>query len=187
MPEVLDRPQTKTPFAGNYASDPVHSHFGFAVLYQGRTLYRGSFANAKATLSDGSGELKLEGSAQAEDISITNPPQFRDHVLGADFFDAESHPEISFSSDDIQLAEDGKATVEGYLTLKGISRPVSAQGTYDAPQEDAMGNQRGALELKATIDRRDFDFNWNMPLPKGGDALGNEVTLSISLQLVEEA
>ena len=186
MPAVLDKPQTKAPFTGSYTSDPIHSHFGFAVRYQGTTLYRGSFDGATATLSDENGELALEGSARADAISITNPPQFREHVLGADFFDAEQHPEILFSSDDILLSGDGTATVEGYLTIKGIARTVTARGTYIAPQEDAMGHARGALELETTIDRRDFDFNWNMPLPKGGDALSNEVELSISLQLVED-
>ena len=173
---------TPTALAGTFASDPVHSSFGFAVKYQNVSIFRGTLSEVNATLVDG----KLEGVAEVESISIRTPEQFRAHVLSAEFFDAESHPEITFNSADVQLNDDGTAKVDGELTIKGITRPVSAAGTWVAPAADAFGNTRGHLKLEAVVDRTEFDMNWNAPLPSGGKALANEVTLTVELSLVEQ-
>jgi polyisoprenoid-binding protein YceI len=173
-------------FEGTFNADPVHSFIGFAVRYQGATLYRGTFSDVTAQLVGEDGDLNLEGTAKVESISITNPPQFRQHVLAEDFFDADNYPEISFLSSDIQLSEDNTATVQGELTIKDVTKAVTATGSYGELQEDAFGNVRGSLELETTIDRREFGMGWNAPLPKGGDVLSNEVVLTVSLQLVKE-
>ena len=174
---------TTTALAGTFASDPVHSSFGFAVKYQNVSIFRGTLSEVTATLVDG----KLEGVAEVESISIRTPEQFRAHVLGGEFFDAENHPEVTYTSSDVELREDGTATVAGELTIKGITRPVTATGTWVAPEPDAFGTTRGHLQLEAAIDRTEFDMNWNAPLPSGGKALANEVTLAVELSLVEQA
>ena len=173
---------TTTPFAGTYAADPIHSSFGFAVRYQGVSLFRGTLNEVTATLADG----RLEGSAKVESISIRTPEQFRAHVLSAEFFDAANHPEVTFSSSSLDLREDGTAEVDGELTIKGISRPVHAVGTWTEPAGDAFGGTRGHLKLEAVVDRTEFDMNWNLPLPSGGNALANEVTLTVELSLVAQ-
>ena len=111
--------------AGNFVADPIHSTFGFSVRYQGVSVFRGSLTDVTASLSDG----RLEGTAKVESISVRTPEQFRAHLLSAEFFDAENHPEITFSSSQVRLREDGIATVDGELTIKGITRPVLAEGT----------------------------------------------------------
>jgi polyisoprenoid-binding protein YceI len=171
-----------TPLSGSYVADPVHSSFGFAVRYQGVSLFRGTLDEVAATLADG----RLEGRANIESISIRTPEQFRAHVLSAEFFDAENHPEVTFTSSDVDLAEDGTAKVTGELTIKGITRPVEATGTWTAPVPDAFGSTRGHLNLEAVVDRTQYDMNWNAPLPSGGNALANDVTLSVDLSLVEQ-
>jgi polyisoprenoid-binding protein YceI len=174
---------TATALAGTYTADPVHSSFGFAVRYQGVSLFKGTLGDVSATLADG----KLEGSAKVESISIRTPEQFRAHVLSAEFFDVENHPEVTFSSTSIEVDGDGGATVEGDLTIRGVTKPVTATGTWIAPAADAFGNQRGHLNLEATIDRTEFGLNWNMDLPGGGKALANDVTLTVELSLVAQA
>ena len=169
--------------SSTYNADPVHSSFGFAVRYQGVSLFKGTLNEVAATLTDGS----LEGTAKVESISIRTPDQFRQHVLSAEFFDAANHPEVTFTSNDLDLADDGTATVTGELTIKGITRPVEATGTWIAPAADAFGNNRGHLNLQAVIDRTEFDMNWNMALPSGGNVLANEVTLTVELSLVAQA
>ncbi len=166
-----------------YNADPVHSSFGFAVRYQGVSLFKGTLNEVAATLTDG----RLEGTAQVESISIRTPDQFRQHVLSAEFFDVENHPEVTFTSNDLDVREDGTATVAGELTIKGITRPVEATGTWVAPAADAFGNARGHLNLEAVIDRTEFDISWNMALPSGGNVLANDVTLTVELSLVEQA
>jgi polyisoprenoid-binding protein YceI len=174
---------TATPLAGAYTVDPVHSSFGFAVRYQGVSIFRGTLGEVSATLS----ESRLDGAAKVESISIRTPEQFRAHVLSAEFFDAANHPEVTFVSTDLDLREDGTATVAGDLTIKGITNPVTATGTWLAPSTDAFGNTRGHLQLEAVIDRTQWEMNWNMPLPSGGKALANEVTLTVDLSLIEQA
>jgi polyisoprenoid-binding protein YceI len=174
---------TYAPLAGTYNADPVHSSFGFAVRYQGVSLFRGTLNDVSATLADG----RLEGTAKAESISISTPEQFRAHVLSAEFFDAENHPEVRFVSTDLDLADDGTAKVDGELTIKGITKPVQASGTWTAPAADAFGNTRGHLNLEAVIDRTEWDMNWNMALPSGGNVLANDVTLTVDVSLVEQA
>jgi polyisoprenoid-binding protein YceI len=171
------------PLAGTYAADPVHSSFGFAVRYQGVSLFKGTLDEVDAKLAEG----RLEGAAKVESISIRTPEQFRAHVLSPEFFDAANHPEVKFASQRLDLREDGTVTVDGELTIKGITRPIQASGTWIAPAPDAFGSTRGHLNLEAQIDRTEFDMNWNAPLPSGGKALANEVTLTVELSLVEQA
>jgi polyisoprenoid-binding protein YceI len=173
---------TATPLAGTFASDPVHSSFGFAVKYQNISIFRGTLTDVTATLADG----RLEGTAKVESISIRTPEQFRAHVLSPDFFDAENHPEVKFVSSDLELAEDGTATVNGELTIRGATNPVKATGTWMAPSADAFGNTRAHLQLEAVIDRTQYGLNWNMPLPSGGNALGNDVTLTVDIALLQQ-
>ena len=172
-----------TPLSGTYNADPIHSSFGFAVRYQGVSLFRGTLNDVTATLADG----RLEGVAEVDSISIRTPEQFRAHVLSEEFFDSANHPEVTFVSTDVDLADDGTAIVNGELTIKGITNPVTATGTWTAPAPDAFGSTRGHLNLEAVIDRTQWDMNWNMALPSGGNVLANDVTLTVELSLIEQA
>src|SRR4051812_23441405 len=127
------------PFSQAFASDPIHSSFGFGVKYQGASRFRGTLEDVTATLTPTADGLVLEGEAKVESISIRTPDQFRQHVLGEDFFDVARHPVVTFRSSDVELDEDGTATVRGELTIRGITRDVVATGTWTAPFEDPYG------------------------------------------------
>jgi polyisoprenoid-binding protein YceI len=174
------------PFTGTYVADPVHSSVEFAVRHMKVSLFRARFEDVTARLIAGADGVRIDGSARVESVSIRTPREFRDHVVhGADFFDAGQHPEISVAAEDVALHEDGTATVRGDLTIRGVTRPVTATGTYHAPIEALGGQLRGALELTATVDRREWGMDWQAPLPAGGDALGYEVQLTAHLELTE--
>ena len=175
------------PFAGTFDADPVHSTFGFAVTYQGVSLFRGTLDDVSATLTGDDAGVRIEGAAKVESISIRTPEQFRAHVLSDDFFGAANHPEVAFKSTNVELADDGTAKVEGELTIKGVTQPVVATGTYTAPTADAFGNTRGHVNLETTIDRTKFGLNWNMDLPSGGKVLAEDVTLTIDASLIARA
>jgi polyisoprenoid-binding protein YceI len=174
---------TTTPLSGTYNADPIHSSFGFAVKYQGVSVFRGTLDEVEATLAGG----RLEGTAKVESISIRTPEQFRAHVLSPDFFDVENHPTVTFVSTDLDLADDGTAKATGDLTIRGVTNPVTATGTWAPPAADAFGNTRAHLQLETVIDRTSFGLNWNMPLPAGGNALANDVTLTVDVALVQQA
>ncbi len=108
------------------------------------------------------------------------------HLLAPDFFDAERHPELRFSSSDVRRDGDD-LVVEGELTIKGVTRPVQLRGTISGPGVDAYGNDRLGLELETEVDRRLFGLEWNSELPGGGLAVSNEATLSGQLSLVKGA
>jgi polyisoprenoid-binding protein YceI len=176
------------PFTGTFLVDSAHSSVEFAVRHMGVSLFRARFEEVTARLVAGDDEVRLEGSAPVESVSIRSPREFRDHVVyGAEFFDAGNHPEITVTADDVALHADGSATVRAELTIRGVTRPVTATGTYNGPLLALDNRLHGALELSATVDRRDWGLDWQAPLPAGGDALGNEVQLTAHLELVEEA
>jgi polyisoprenoid-binding protein YceI len=170
-----------TALDGRFAADPIHSAFGFAVRYQGVSIFRGTLSGGTATLADG----RLEGAAPVESISIRTPEQFRAFVLGPEFFDAANHPEIRFASTRLDLRDDGRAEVDGELTIKGVTRPVRATGAWTPPAVDAFGATRAHLQLEAEVDRTEFDLMWETKLPSGEKALANEVTLTVDLSLTE--
>ncbi len=171
------------PLAGTYTADPIHSSFGFAVRYMGVSTFRGTLGDVSATLTTGPDGAALEGTAQVESISIRTPQQFRDHVLSGDFFDVADHPQVSFRSTRVELADDGRAAVDGELTIRGTTLPVHAEGGW-APETEVLGGRKGGLTLETTIDRTAYGLSWNADLPAGGKALANDVTLTIELALV---
>lgn len=172
------------PLAGAYVADPIHSSFAFAVRYMGVSTFRGTLDEVAATVAAGpDGGVRLEGTAQVASISIRTPQQFRDHVLSADFFDVSAHPQVAFRSTRAELADDGRAVVEGELTIRGTTLPVRAEGSW-SPEAETLSGRRAHLALETTIDRTAFGLSWNADLPSGGRALADDVTLTIELALV---
>jgi polyisoprenoid-binding protein YceI len=163
---------------GTFVSDPVHSRVGFEVPYAVAT-FSGEVTDFTASLVDG----HLEGSAKIESITLKDE-NLQAHVLSPEFFDAERHPVLTFSGD---LVRDGdRATVDGEITMKGITRLATLEGTIVGPTVDHFGKTRIGLKLETVVDRTEFDMKWNMPLPNGEPALGNEVTLKADLTLVAQ-
>jgi polyisoprenoid-binding protein YceI len=173
------------PFTGSFRAEPVPSTFAFAVRHSETFTFRGVLPEVAATLRADGDDLTLEGAARVDSISVVEPEGMRASLLGPEFFDAENHPEVSFRSTGIRLADDGRAEVEGELTMKGTTRPVTATGQYSAPRQAPFGEIAG-LQLSTTIDRRDFGFDWQMEMPDGGVAVGWEVELDIDLLLMRE-
>jgi polyisoprenoid-binding protein YceI len=172
-------------FAGTYHAQPGPSSFAFAVRHSGVFWYRGSLSDVAATLRDDGDGLVLEGSARVESISVVEPAAMRAHVLGPEFFDVERHPEITFRSTAIRLADAGRAEVDGELTIRGVTRPIAADGHFAPPRTSGFGEIAG-LELQTSIDRREFGFEWQAQLPGGGNAVGWDVVIDVDLLLMRE-
>ena len=173
------------PFSGTYDALPVPSTFSFAVRHSGVFWYRGSLSDVEATLRGDGDALALEGSARVESISVHEPAAMRASVLGPEFFDAERHPRITFRSTAVRLADDGRVELDGELTIRGVTRAVTAAGQYAPPRASDFGEIAG-LQLHTSFDRREFGFDWQMALPGGGDAVGWDVEVDIDLLLKRE-
>ncbi len=171
---------------GAYELDKPHSTVQFSLRHVDVSSFRASFTDIDGQLVIENGSAELWASARVESISIVDPPEFREHVVrGEDFFAADAHPQLTFRSTSIEFAEDGTATVAGELAIRGLSGRVNATGTFFPPTEDPFGGTRVGLEVAATIDRRTWGMNWQMPLPNGGEALGWEVDVTAHLELTK--
>ena len=170
---------------GTWNVDPAHSQVGFAVEYMVGT-FRGSFSPVEAKLIVGEdGTTQLTGSASAESVKVQDE-NLGTHLLSPDFFDAERAPKITFAASRVDRHDD-HVTVNGELTIKGITKPVALTGTITDPAQDAYGNDRIGLTLETVVDRTSFGLNWNLPLPNGKPALANDVKLTAELYLVKAA
>jgi polyisoprenoid-binding protein YceI len=147
--------------------------------------FRGSFNEFAASLTDTSGSPELAGRAPVESVQVKEENLYG-HLLSPEFFDAEQHPEITFDSKSIST-EDDQVVVGGDLTIKGITKPVVARGEINGPAPGPADSERLGLDLETKVDRHDYALDWQMDLPGGGKALGDEVTLTVHLELVREA
>jgi len=169
--------------AGTWDLDPVHSRVDFEVSYLAGT-FKGEFHDVAAQLTVEDERASLEGTAKVASVAVKDE-NLSAHLQSPDFFDAERHPELRFNAKDIRLAGDGKVSVDGELTIKGVTRPVIVTGTVSAPILDAYGNDRIGVDLKTSVDRTQFGVDWNQPLPSGDPALANDVTILAELQFVK--
>jgi polyisoprenoid-binding protein YceI len=168
---------------GTWQSDPVHSNAGFSVKHVVGT-FKGHFDEFEATLTDASGEPRLSGRSPVSSLRVKDQ-DIRAHLLSPEFFDAEKHPDLTFESTGITLEGD-QLVVEGDLTMKGITRPVVARGQLSGPAPGPGDTEKLGLDLEATVDRHEYDMHWQMDLPGGGKTLGDEVTLTVHLELGRE-
>lgn len=180
---TIDAPATTIP-AGTYKDDGVHSAATFAVKHMVVSTFRGRFEDFSAELVVGEdGGAVLNGTVKADSI-VVKDENLAAHLKSPEFFDTERFPEIRFES--LQVARDGDdITVEGNLTIKDNTRPVTGKGTISGPGEDIAGNTKLGLQLETVIDRTQFGLNWNAPLPKGGFALSDDVKINVELELVK--
>ena len=171
---------------GTWRSDPIHSHAGFSVRHQEVGTFRAAFGRFEATLTAAEGEEPLlEGTVLVDSVDVRND-DLRGHLLAPDFFDAERNPEITFASSAIRREGD-EIVVEGDLTVQGKPNTVEARGTITDPVEGPGGVEKLGLDLETVVDRTEFGIEWNMELPSGGLALGDEVTITVHLELAKEA
>jgi polyisoprenoid-binding protein YceI len=179
---TMESTTTLAPAGTTWIADPVHSNVSFEVEYAGVSTFRGSFRDFDATLEGST----LGGSARAASVDVKDE-QLAGHLQSPDFFDAERHPEIAFSADELTLGDDGTVAGSGELTIKGITKPVELKGSLaSAPSVDPFGRERLGLSLETAIDRNEYGVAWNAPNQSGGNYLGDEVTLKADLTFVRQ-
>ena len=182
---VLSAKDTRLP-PGVWGLDRVHSTVGFSVRFMAVSTFRSSFDDFGASLTvEEDGSALLAGSVRSSSIAVSDP-EFAAHLAAPDFFDSEQYPELRFESTEVRR-EGALVELDGLLTIKGRTLPVAAAGTVIDAHEDPFGSVRMCLELETRIDRRQFGLEWNKPLPKGGFALGDEVTLEAGLQFTRSS
>jgi polyisoprenoid-binding protein YceI len=130
---------------------------------------------------------ELTGEVAVNDITLTGLDRLKGHIVTPDFFDAEQFPTISFRSTNIH-EDAGELVVEGELTLRGVTKPITARGSASGPQEihqrDGAVAERIGIDLVTTIDRREWGVNFNNEVAQGVTNLGWDVKIDAALELV---
>ena len=168
---------------GTWTTDPVHSSFGFSVKHMVVATFRGTLDDFDATLTGAEdGSARLEAAGRVNSV-VTQDDDLTGHLQSPDFFDAQLYPEVRYTATDI--ARDGeRLLVKGELTLKGVTKPLELTGSLVGPVVGLGDAERIGVELQGVIDRTEYGLNWNAPLPTGGFAVGNDVTLTAHLEMV---
>jgi polyisoprenoid-binding protein YceI len=169
---------------GSWGVDPVHSAIHFAIKHNGVATFRSRFTDFEASL-DGGESPRLEGSVAVASIDI-DEAQLKGHLLSPDFFDAEKHPKLKFSSTELEVGEDGGVRLLGDLEIRGNAHSVEASGHFARIGADLGGGERLGLSFETALDRRDFGLDWNADLPSGGRVLEYEVAIAVELELVRQ-
>jgi len=167
--------------------DPTHSVVEFKVKHMMISNVRGRFTKVNGVLTlDEARPENSRAEATIEVASIETGDAQRDgHLKAADFFDVEHFPTMTFRSTGVKAAGDG-GTVEGELTIHGVSRQVVLQVEGPtAPAKDPWGHTRVAGSATTKISRKEFGLTWNAALETGGVLVGDEVTIALDVQFVK--
>ena len=166
---------------------PAHSAAEFKVKHMMISNVKGHFTKVTGTLTlDESDVTKSRVEALIEAASIeSRDPQRDAHLKSADFFDVEKFPTLSFQSTRVSRIRDGELSVEGGLTIRGVTRKLlfSVEGPTPATK-DPWGNTRVAVSAATKINRKDFGLTWNAALETGGILVGDEVTIALDVEFL---
>ncbi|TVS23104.1 polyisoprenoid-binding protein [Corynebacterium sanguinis] len=163
---------------GTWNLDPTHTEIGFVARHAMVTKVRGNFPEFTAQVTVDGENSKAAATIKTASINTGNSDR-DEHVRGEDFFDVEKHPEMTFESTAFNVDENGNGTVEGDLTIKSITKPVTLNVETYGVETDPFGNERMGFEASTTIDRTDFGIDFQAPLKSGGMLVSNKMTIEI--------
>ncbi|MDQ0613132.1 polyisoprenoid-binding protein YceI [Microbacterium sp. W4I4] len=167
---------------GTWILDPSHSEVTFSVRHMMISKVRGTFGMKEATLVAPENPLEAQVSAKVDVTSIDTKDDNRDaHLRSADFFDTDTFPTMDFASTGARV-ENGDFFVDGDLTIRGITKPVSFEFEFGGFGQDPYGNYKAGASAKTVINREDFGLTWNAALESGGVLVGKEITIGLELQ-----
>jgi polyisoprenoid-binding protein YceI len=180
-------PQTSTTIT-TWNIDPAHAVAEFKVRHMMIANVKGQFSKVSGVLTLDESDLANSGvEAKIEAGSIETRDNQRDaHLRSADFFDVEKFPTLHFKSTGISIVRAGELSVEGHLTIHGVTRMVrfAVEGPTP-PAKDPWGNTRVAVSAITKINRKDFGLTWNAALETGGILVGDEVTITLDAEFVK--
>jgi polyisoprenoid-binding protein YceI len=174
------------PPTGTYAFDTHHTNIGFVARHM-LSKVRGRFAEYEGEVAiaekpeDSSVRLEIKAA------SIDTDSQMRDdHLRSPDFLEVETYPTLSFTSSGFRIGDGNRFELDGDLTIRGITRPVTLHGEFLGTGPGLRGGTLAAFSASTTIDREDWDLTWNVAVETGGLLVGKKVEVEIDAELVLE-
>ncbi|KAB1502768.1 YceI family protein [Corynebacterium sp. 320] len=178
---------TLNAYSGTYTIDPTHSEIGFTARHAMITKVRGAFNTFEGTATTGE---NLDGASitvtiNADSIDTRNADRDA-HVKGADFFDVEQFPHITFTSTDI-TADGETLIVTGDLTIKDTTKSVTINFDFEGAATDAFGQDRVGFSGSTTINRREYGLEWQTKLDNGGVMVSDKITLNFDISAIKQS
>lgn len=164
--------------------DTAHAEVEFAAKHLMISTVKGRFK-----VFDGDGTTDAQGHLQSVRMEIdaasidTNTADRDKHLRSPDFLDTDKFPKIIFES--TRVTQDGdEVAIEGNLTIRGVTKPITLKGEYMAPAKDPWGKERAALSVSGKVNRKDWGLTWNVALETGGVLVSEEVKVRIEVEAV---
>jgi polyisoprenoid-binding protein YceI len=177
-----------TDLTGDYTLDPAHSRIGFIARHAMVTKVRGSFKEWEGTAHiDTTDPAASSVSLVIKTASVDTGSADRDgHLASADFFDAATHPDLTFTSTAV-TREGSTWTIVGDLTIKGTTKPVTVEFEETGSARDPFGNVRVGFEGETTVNRKDWGLTWNAALETGGVLVSEKIKLEFDVSAIKNA
>jgi polyisoprenoid-binding protein YceI len=175
--------------AGTWTVDPVHSEVSFVARHMMVSKVRGRFDKFEGTFVTAEDPLKSSVTASVDLNSINTGQEQRDaHIRSADFFHVEAHPTMTFVSTGVR-AEDGELFLDGDLTIRGTTKPVTFRLEVTGFGPDPYGGTRSGFSATTEINRTDFGVSFNGPIPgvPGGVVVSEKITVNLEIEGVLQA
>ncbi len=173
--------------AGSWTIDPVHSEIGFSVRHLMVSKVRGKFTSFSGDIVTGESPADSSVTATIDLSSIdTGNPDRDNHIRSADFFEVDQHKTMSFRSTSVR--RDGEDYIlDGELTLKTITKPISLRLQLGGFGQDPWGGTRAGFEAIGQLKRSDFGVDFNMVLEAGGVVIGDKIDITLEIEAVLNA
>ena len=171
------------PPAGAYEFDKSHTTIGFVARHM--------LSKVHGRFTEFDGELKIGGSIEDSSVTVqisagsisTDSEQRDGHLRGGDFFDVEKYPTLNFVSTALRVGEGNAFELDGDLTIKDTTNPVTLRGEFLGSGPGMRGGTLAAFSARTTIEREDWDLTWNMAVETGGFLVGKKVDIVIDAEL----
>lgn len=176
------------PSPGTWTIDPAHSSVGFVVRHLVAAKARGRFGEFAGDIhvADRPEESSVIVEISAASID-TGQPDRDAHLRSPDFFDVEQHPTIGFRSTAVRVLDAHRFEVDGELTVRGTSKPVTLSLEYGGVVRDPFGNEKAIFSAETVLNREDFGLTWNQALETGGVLVGKHATIELEIEATRQA
>lgn len=171
-----------------YAIDPAHSQIGFSVKHMMFSTVRGDFRGFEGTIvvdNDNPAHSTVEVTIDASTIT-TGDAKRDEHLRSADFFDVAVYPTITFKSTSIDFESADDFTINGELTMHGVTAPVKIKAEQTGEGTNPWGVDVAGFEGSTKVNRKDFGLNWNAALEKGGVLVGDDIKINLELEVAKQ-
>jgi polyisoprenoid-binding protein YceI len=173
---------------GTWNVDPAHSSVKFSVKHLGIATVRGEFTEFDGTLEIGDDLASARAYGTVKTASVYTNEETRDADLRSEnFFHAELHPELAFESTAIRPRDAESFEIEGNLTMRGTTRPITLKAEVEGTESDLWGNERVGLEVTGELDRTDWGMTFNQVLGSGNLLVSNRVKLTLDISAIKQA